>query len=195
MKFLTTEEVRTWCGAHGLRVTSNRFLDYGAENIHCFSVGLEIQPSRVIALANYLVPTWGEVAFDGALLWIRERVWGEYSEKIGTLIIEQMRLGNGETEPLEKRPGHSFGPGELFEMHSYFVVPLLFGWDAFLVPEGKDYFLFVSHDGVIGVVCRTQETYEELYKRVSRWSPREEKHWYLKAVGRQGELLQGERGR
>jgi hypothetical protein len=195
MRFLTTEEVRLWCGAHGLRVTPNRFLDYDAENIYCFSVGLEDKPSRVIGLANYLVPTWGEIAFEGGLLWIRERVWGEYSEKIGTLIIEQMRLGKGETEPLETRPGHAFGSEELFEMHSYFAVPLLFGWDAFLIPEGKDYFLFVSHDGVVGVVSRTQETHDELYKRVGHWRPKEEEHWYLKNVGRQGDLLQGGRGR
>ena len=92
---------------------------------------------------------------------------------------------------MKTRPGHTFGSEELFEMHSYFVVPLLFGWDAFLVPEGKDYFLFVSHDGVVGVVSRSRETHDELYKRVGHWKPKEEEHWYLKNVGRQGDLLQG----
>jgi hypothetical protein len=183
MRFLKEEEARQWCSAHGLKVTPSRFLYYDTENLYCFSVGLEDKPSSVIGLANYLVPTWGGISFEGALLWIRERVWGEYSEKTGTMIIEQMRLGKGETEPLEKRPVHLFSSEELFEMHSYFVIPMLFGWDAFLIPEGKDYFLFVSHDGVVGVVSRTQKTNDELYQRVLNWNPREDREWYLKGTG------------
>jgi hypothetical protein len=184
MKALTIEEVRKWCNAHGLKVTSNRFLFYDIENPYCFSIGLEDKPSRVIALADYLVPTWKDVSFGGALLWIRERgIWGDHSENTGAMIVQQMRLGKGETEPLERRPGQLFGPEELFEMHSYLVIPMLFGWDAFLIPEGKDYFLFVSHDGVIGVVSRTQQTSEQMYQRVLDWNPREDKEWYFKGTG------------
>jgi hypothetical protein len=74
----------------------------------------------------------------GALLWIRARgVWGDFSENTADTIVQTMRLAKGEPESLEKRPGQIFGPEERFEMHSYFVVPLLFGWDAFLVPEGN----------------------------------------------------------
>lgn len=186
MKLLTTEETRVWCEAHGLKVTADLYLHYEVENPHCFTIGLDDKPSRVIALADYLVPTTQEeVPFGGALLWIRERgVWGDFSENTGAMIVQQMRLAKGETQPLEERPGHLFGPEEAFEMHSYFVLPLLFGWDAFLIPPGKSYFFFVSHDGVVGVVSRTQETHEELYQRVHDWSPREDTAWYLKHVGR-----------
>lgn len=188
MKFLTAEECIHWCEARGLKVTEDRYLHYGLESSHCFSVGLEEKPSRVIVLADYLVPTWKDVSFEGALLWIRERgIWGDFSEKTASTIFQQMRSAKGETELLERRPGHLFGPEEVFQMHSYLAIPLLFGWDAFLVPEGKDYFLFASHDGVVGVVCRTQKTYEELYHRVRDWNPREEKHWYLKRTA--GEAL------
>ena len=185
MTFLTIEEVRTWCGTHGLKVAASGYVHYDLKNPYCFSVGLEDKPSRVIALADYLVPTWKDIPFGGALLWIRERgIWGDYSENTGAMIFQQMRFAKGEREPLEKRPGQLFGSEEVFEMHSYFVIPLLFGWDAFLVPEDKDYFLFVSHDGVVGVVSRTQETYEGLYQRVRDWGPREDKHWYFKHVDR-----------
>jgi hypothetical protein len=183
MTFLTPEEIREWCVARGLKVTADQYLHYEVENPNCFTIGLEDKSSRVIALADYLVPTWKDVPYEGALLWIRERgVWGDFSENTGAVVIQQMRLAKGETKPLEKSPGHLFGPEEPFEMHSYFVIPLLFGWDAFLVPEGKDYFLFVSHDGVVGVVCRTQETYEELFHRVRAWKPREDKSWYVRHV-------------
>ncbi|MGB6384710.1 MAG: hypothetical protein WBD25_14805 [Terriglobales bacterium] len=183
MTFLTPEEVREWCEARGLKVTPDRFVYYDTEQLYCFSVGLEDKASSVIALADYLVPTWPDVSFGGALLWIRQQgIWGDFSETTGAVILEQMRLAKGETAPVKERPGHLFRSEELFEMHSYFVLPLLFGWDAFLIPEGKDYLLFVSHDGVVGVVSRTQESYDELYHRVRDWKPREEKHWYSKHV-------------
>ncbi len=183
MTFLTAEEVREWCEARGLKVTADRFVYYDPEQLYCFSVGLEDKPSRVIALADYLVPPWEEVPFGGALLWIRERgIWGDFSENTGAMILGQMGLANGETASVREHPGHLFRSEELSEMHSYFVLPLLFGWDAFLIPEGQDYFLFVSHDGVVGVVSRTQEAYDELYHRVRDWKPREEKYWYSRRV-------------
>jgi hypothetical protein len=183
VKFLTTEELLVWCESHGLKVSADRYLRYASENLYCFSIRLEDKASRVIALADYLVPTWKDVPFEGALLWIRERgVWGDFSENTGAAIVEQMRVAKGATEPLERRPGHLFGSEEVFEMHSYFVIPLLFGWDAFLIPKGKDYFLFVSHDGVVGVVSGTQETHAALYQRVRNWGPREDKNWYFKRV-------------
>ena len=59
-------------------------------------------------------------------MWIRERgIWGEYSEKTGARMVELMRLGKGEAESLEKRPGQLFGPEEVWETHSYLVIPCL----------------------------------------------------------------------
>lgn len=183
MRFLTDEEAREWCGTQGLKTSSKRFLYYGGGS-RCFSVGLEERPARVIALADYLVPTWADVPFRGALLWIRETgIWGEFSERTAAAIFRQMRLAAGEARALEERPGHLFSAGEIFEMHSYLVVPTLFGWDAFLVPQGEGYFLFVSHDGVVGVVTRTQEIYQQLYERVADWSPREDSEWYFRGTG------------
>src|ERR1700734_616157 len=117
MRFLTTEEARLWCVAHGLKVSPNRFLYYDVANMSCFSVGLEDKSLSVIGLANYLVPTWEENPFGGALLWIRQRgVWGDFSENTGAMIIQQMRSAKGEAEPLNERPGYLFGPDELIEM-------------------------------------------------------------------------------
>jgi hypothetical protein len=179
MKFFTMEEAKGWCRARGLKITADRYLRYELDNAHCFTLGLEEKPSRVIALADYLVPTWDDVPFRGALLWIRERgVWGDYSEKTGAMIIQQMRLAKGEGESVERRPVHLFGSEELIEMHSYFVIPMLFGWDAFVIPESGDYFIFISHDGVAEVVARSGEKVEELRQRVKSWNPQEDNGWY-----------------
>ena len=131
------------------------------------------------------MPTWEGVPFDGALLWIRERgVWGDHSENTGAMIVQQMRVARGEKESLEARPGHLFGSEELFEMHSFLVIPLLFGWDTFLIPERQDYFVFVSHDGFADVVSRTVKKADELRGRLRDWNPQEDEGWYSRIVNR-----------
>jgi hypothetical protein len=184
MELRTNDQVRVWCSARDLEINDSRFLRYRSGDLYCFSISLEEKPSRVIALADYLVPTWPDVTFAGALLWIRERgVWGDFSENAGAMMLQQMRMANGATEPLEEFPGQLFAADELVEFHSYFLLPLLFGWDAFVVPEGKDYFLFVSHDGIVEVVSRRAEILEELRERVSDWNPKPDASWYPKLAG------------
>jgi hypothetical protein len=165
-------------------ITRSRFAFYETTNErHCVSIGLEDKPSSLIGLVDRLIPTWEEIPFAGALLWIRERgIWGDHSEKIGATLIQQMRLSAGTTATLEECPGHLFGPQEIYEAHSSVLLPILFGWDAFLFLPERDYFIFISHDGVAGVVTRNRETYEEVYRRVQDWNPREDTEWYFKHV-------------
>jgi hypothetical protein len=185
MRFLTTEEAKLWCEAHDMKVTAEKYLYYESEKPRCFTVGLEDKPCSLISLANHLVPMQEGDSFGGALLWIRERgIWNDHLENTAEMIVQQMCLARGERESLEKRPGHLFGYGELYEMHSFFVVPLLFGWDAFLIPEGKDYFLFVSHDEYVTVVCRKQEAYDEMYESIRGWKPQDDEGRYLQHVDR-----------
>jgi hypothetical protein len=184
MKLFTNEEVRVWCEDRGLKINGSRFLNYGSEKLHCLSISLEEKSSRVIALADYLVPTWPDVPFAGALFWIRERgVWGDFSENAGAMMLQQMLMAKGETKPLAEFPGQLFAADELVEFHSYFLLPLLFGWDAFVVPERKDYFIFVSHDGIVEVVSRNAEILEELRQRVIDWNPKPDDHWYPRLAG------------
>jgi len=185
MKFFTTQEAKGWCEARGLKVTDNHYLRYEPEHPHCFTVGLEDKPSSVIAMAEYLMPSWEEVPFEGALLWIRERgIWGDHSERTGGVIIEQMRLARGEAAALAERPAHLFSRDEVYETHSFFLIPVLFGWDAFLVPECGDYFVFASHDGVAEVVGRTANKAEELQARMKDWNPRADNSWYPRISSR-----------
>jgi hypothetical protein len=184
MEFFTEGEVRGWCASRGLEINGSRFLKYDSEKLHCFSISLEEKAMRVIVLADYLVPTWPDVPFTGALLWIRERGIGlDFSENASAMMFQQMRLAKGESKPLEEIPGQLFAANELVEFHSYFILSLLFGWDAFVVPEGNDYFIFVSHDGIVEVVSRSTQTLEELQQRVSDWNPKPDDSWYPRLAG------------
>ena len=172
MKFITAAEAKTWCETRGLKLTKNRTLEYEAVDPFQFSIEFEnAASSRVISLADYIVPTWEDVPFRGALMWIRERgIWGDASENAGAAILTQMRLGNGEEAPLDIKPGYLFGPEEVIELHSFLLMPMLFGWDAFLIPDGGDYFFFISHDGYVNVVSCTQQAHALIKNQVSHWS-------------------------
>ena len=179
MRILTTQEARDWCWARGLKMTDGRYLRYEPWNASCVTISLEDKPSRVIALADHLVPTWEDVPFRGALLWVRERgIWGDFSEKAAELMVRQMRLGSGETQTLDMKPAQLFEPDELFSMHSYFLIPMLFGWDAFLIPLDEDYYFFVSHDGFLVIVGRADGALEQIRQRVREWNPQKDEGWY-----------------
>lgn len=175
MKFLSNDEVVKWCRAHQLKMDSRPDLFYEDDKVHRFVVVYEhIPASRVIALAMYLASPWENESFGGGLLWIRD--WGmgtDHFEDTASMIIRQMRLSKGETRPMWESPGFLFSTDELYEMHSYLLLPMLFGWDAYLVLEGKDYFVFVSRDGRVGVDCHSRSTYEKKFDEVKGWGPKE----------------------
>lgn len=179
MNFLTKLEVEGWLSANGLVANREGFVRYKSGQLHSFTVSIEDKPSRVIALADYLVPTWQDETFDGAVFWIRERwVGSDFSEGVGNSILTSIRVACGETSSPTERPGCLFDSTELSRMHSYFCLPLLFAWDAFLVPVGKGYFVFVSHDGVVEVVSETKEVLNVVRERVLSWQPKADEHRY-----------------
>jgi hypothetical protein len=175
MKFLTAEEATNWCRMRGLDVDARSQSFYSLSGSHTFSIGIQERVTDTVLLSDYLVPTWEEVPFTGALLWITDYgIWGENSEKTGSVMIKHMRLGNGGPPTLHEKPAHLFAPGEVYETHSYLLLPILFGWDALLVPETGDYFVSISHHGIAEVVCRDAQIYEQLRKRLQDWTPRAE---------------------
>jgi hypothetical protein len=66
--------------------------------------------------------------------------------------------------------------------HSFFLLPLLFGWDAFLVPKDRDYFIFASHDEVACVVAKNPLAYTKMFQQVLDWNPQDGSDWYFKGM-------------
>jgi len=181
MKFLDNLEIQNWCESRALLANADGRLYYDLERFYCLTIGLDIKkPENLVGLASRLVLMAHDYTYNGALLWVTQRdIWPDYSEKTGAKMIELMRLARGETAQLEDRPGHLFGPDDYYEMQSYLLLPLLFGWDAFIVPEGEDYFVFISHDSVVAVVSRTPEVHESRRTYLANWHPRDD-DWYRK---------------
>ncbi len=185
MKTLTKNEIGAWCQDRSLIFDERGHLDF-QESSHRLSISLEEKPTAVIALARALPLAWDweKIIFDGALFWIKDsRIWGDLSDPVGETIIQRLRSSSGETDSVERRPGHLFKPSELIEMQAYFIIPLLFGWDAYMVPENRDHFVFVSHDQYVDVVSRTTKAHEELLDALEDWNPQVPGGWYTTPEG------------
>jgi hypothetical protein len=88
-------------------------------------------------------------------------------------MIEQMRAARGEHKPLIERPGQLFDSSEAIALQSFFILPVLFSWDAYLAPESGEYFIFNSHDEFVYVVSATQRTHERLIQDMRTWDPKQ----------------------
>jgi len=180
VRSLTDDEARRWCATRRLTFGSKHLEFRDAESQNCFSVNIERRASSVVALAEALVPEWEGERFDGALLWITARgIWGDHNERTATRMFERMHGAADPIDPVGERPAQRFEPGELRDLHAFLAVPLLFGWDAYVALEEKDYILFVCHDGVVGVVSASRDTHEALRERVRDWDPRDDPRWYF----------------
>jgi hypothetical protein len=82
-----------------------------------------------------------------------------------------MRRGFGENRPLSAAPGHSFRSDELVELNSFLLPCFVFGWDAYLLPSGQDYFVHISHDEFWMVVTKTTEAHRQLSEQLRELQP------------------------
>lgn len=88
-------------------------------------------------------------------------------------MLEQMRAARGEHRPLVERPGQLFDSSEAVALQSFLILPVLFSWDAYLVPESGEYFVFNSHDESVYVVSGTKQTHEKLFELLRIWEPKQ----------------------
>jgi len=181
MRALTKQEVITWCEGRSIGSTSSGHLYFDQTGPHSLLLTLPTKPYQILYLAWSLLPRRTDGSLDSALLWICQRdIWTEEVERLGERVFDDLRTAWGIKERLADRPGQIYPPEQSSELWMSFVVPMLFGWDAFMVPASQEYFVFNSHDEVISVVTRTEELCQELLRGLENWKPQLDNRWYFK---------------
>jgi len=172
MNAMTDEEVTRFENQHhwatGLNIAEDgRGLYYDTPEANCIELKFPEKPmqvpyfTRVLSLLN----TESEEHFNGALLWITLSTIGSPQlEKIGWKLVEKMRLAFGETRPLGVAP-------EFVELNAFLLPCFIFGWDAYLAPSGKDYFVHISHDEFWMVVTKTTAAHKEVMEQLKSFDP------------------------
>jgi|GEM_PF-1308372 hypothetical protein len=124
--------------------------------------------ARVLSLLNIDA----EHLFSGAVLWMTLcDIGSPQLEKTGWKLVEKMRLGFGETRELNAAPGHAFRSDEFTELNAFLLPCFVFGWDAYLLPSGGDYFVYISHDEFCVVVTKTTAAYKKLFGELESLNP------------------------
>ncbi len=120
---------------------------------------------------------WNEAMFYGAWLWITLfSIGSPQLERTGWMQIELMRRAFGELRTLEVARGHWFRNGQVVELAAFLTVCIEFGWDAWLVPAGEQFFIRVSHDEYAVIATRDEKTYEKCMGELKNLDPQSGGH-------------------
>jgi hypothetical protein len=161
--------------ATGLQIDEDgRNLYYDSAESNCIELKFLETPFRVPYFTRVLslLNIDAEELFSGAVLWITLcDIGSPQLEKTGWKLVEKMRAGFGETRELRAAPGHSFRSDEFVELNAFLLPCFVFGWDAYLLPSGEDYFLHISHDEFCSVVARTTAMQAKLFKELESIHP------------------------
>jgi hypothetical protein len=178
MNAMTDEEVRRFVNQHhwatGLNIAEDgRGFYYDNAEADCIELRFPAEPMKVpyFTWVLSLLGNESEDHFSGALLWITLTIGSLQLEKIGWKLVEKMRLAFGETRSLNVAPGHWFRSDEFVELNAFLLPCFIFGWDAYLAPSGKDYFVHISHDGFWMVVTKTAKAHEEVLGQLKSLDP------------------------
>ena len=151
-------------------------LHYDSPEANCIELKFPDSPGRAAYFslrASRLGLIDDEGQFQGALLWITYSELGSLAP-IGWKLVEKMRQGFGENRPLQAARAHFFRSDELLDLTAFLLLCFTFGWDAYLVPFGRnDFFVHVSHDEYWGVVSRMREAHERLLAELEDLNPTE----------------------
>lgn len=179
MNVLTDEEAREFitnnAWASGLQIGERDEISFDSQDASCLRLNYPESPLRVTyasRLLSLLGCSGDELGFHGAVLWLR--LWNIGSPQLemsGWRMVERMRMGYGELRPLGVANAHWFRSDEAADLAAFIVPCFVYGWDAYVVPSGKDCFGFVSHDEYWGVIARNQEARDRLLTDFAEFKP------------------------
>jgi hypothetical protein len=179
MTVMTDEEIRFFLERNewnnGIKAV-DRALRYDDVEANALFLDFPETPLRATYFARVasMLGIEDEGMFYGALLWITlSDIGSPQLEKTGWSMLEMMRRGFGENRPLEAAAGHWFRNGAVVELASFVLPCFVFGWDAYVVPSGGDFFIHISHDQYWAVMTRNEQAYEVVLNALKDLQPEE----------------------
>jgi len=178
VQLLTDAEATAWCSSLGLTVRSGVASERVQLPARVPLVRLDTKGSAtaLAGLAYTLLTTPSlprdEAHFDGALVWLqRWELWSESIDRIGYALLGSLRGERPEGPELGQHPAHQFAPGEFLLANACLLLPLIFQWDAYLVPSSGRMVVYMSHEEHLDIRCARDEDRIELTERFSSWHP------------------------
>lgn len=160
---MSTEEIVAWCAEGGIDVGQHRGLSFKNKR------RIEIPfPERLFAAPLILLELVEDLTTRSSsgslLLWIRDTgIWDERLDQIGLPQLEILNRAT-QTDGNDTSPGYLFDEREIHLCVGAAVLPMLYGWDAYLIPKSREHFLYLSHDEFIGIYYKNVSDESEFLK-------------------------------
>jgi len=172
MTALTNEEVLQWCTERHLLFDRWQFLHFGPGST-VLEVPFPNVAHKAPPFASLLCELLKEFSpFQSLLLWVKETgIFSDRWDEIGLRQLELERIALGERRSLSDSPGHLFHPKEELDVIGMSVLPMLYGWDAYLIPDSARLFAYISHDEYVHVGFHDPALEPVLMEQCKMWNP------------------------
>lgn len=176
MRSLTKDESCDWLRKASFSVDEGRrTISFPDGKQYAFLLSLPSPIYRVSNFANSLILHKDKSSTSSeSLIWLTDwGLWNEVHEKTGQFMLQKIRRTHDDAASAAEKPGQQFDASEGVALQSFFILPILFSWDAYLAPKNGDYFVFNSHDEFLRVVSRSVQTHETLMEKLKDWNPKQ----------------------
>ena len=163
MQVLTNEEAAAWARGRTLLMP---FGDRPERQPRLPSLRFALpQPAhRLFAFSSYVASAI--TSGDSCLVWITE--YGVWPSNENTHLYYRLRESYGDHRLLHEAPAHLCLKHEAADLITVLQLALLFGWDAYLLPESDHVAAFCSHDEFVEWYSRSPDQLAEFQAGLAR---------------------------
>ena len=122
-------------------------------------------------LSKTTVDELDQISGTEHLLWLHDwSIWDNHTLPIGVGQFDHLRLGYGLTASIDQEPAMVFEGTEMGPLISFALIPLVFGWDFYIIPTSGNYFVFGCHHDWIGFSARNEAVESTLALTLPQWA-------------------------
>jgi hypothetical protein len=172
MTTLTREEVLQWCTKQELVLDRSSFVHFSS-NERVLRLAFPKLIYRAPVLTNFLYGLLQDGSpFKSLLFWVKQiGIWGDRWDAIGIRQLALERKAKGDERNLYDAPGHIFSAEEELDTIGVSVLPMIYGWDAYLIPDSAEMFVYISHDEYVEIGFKNPALESTLMEQCQEWIP------------------------
>jgi hypothetical protein len=174
LRALTSEEAVGWCRERGLGINQSGYPQFSSPRLDEVRFFLPKKPQQLpfmlLSLIDAKIDEREGIAGAEHLVWISQcGIWQEWVESTGQQQFGALRRGLGIADELAEKPATLFSGADIAGLISCALVPLVFGWDCYIIPSTAGYFSFISHDEYVAVSAKDESTASQLRYELEAW--------------------------
>jgi hypothetical protein len=104
--------------------------------------------------------------FSGASPWFADEPFSGWEQAAGRVVIDRIRAGFGDLRQFEEVSAYRFRSDEIALLTAFVILGIVLAWDVYVLSPRGDRIVFISHDELFGVIAKTTEVREEIFRQL-----------------------------